>query len=320
MILRTIVMKNGIKLLWCKGAPAGGVGFLTSIFTSIPFVVDSFEPHSEYMVQSGTWLKSSPKYILQRWLEGRTIKHASALLPVSYKFADLLLKKGLPRKNVFVCPCVVDVIAFSFNGEARKKIREKLMVNESSIVGIYVGKFGGLYYEEEAFCLYHRLFSFFGAAFFLVIITEADPAVIESKFRKYQLPTERIFLSKVPHRDIGEFLSAADFAISTIKSVPVMRYCSPIKHGEYWAADLPILSTLQEGDDADLISKKGGGILISVSDPKPEKKMSQLKSILLSRSCGYYSKLAHDHRNPSVLKLATEFVLQKWVTINRLAD
>ena len=77
---------------------------------------------------------------------------------------------------------------------------------------------------------------------------------------------------------------------------------------------------LQEGDDADLISKKGGGILISVSDPKPEKKLSQLKSILLSRSCGYYSKLAHDHRNPSVLKLATEFVLQKWVTINRLAD
>lgn len=315
LILRRMIEQHGIHLLWCKGAPAGGVAALVNLLTGVPFVVDSFEPHSEYMVQSGTWGRRSPKYFLQRWMETFTIRRALALLPVSSKYLNVLREKGVPKEALFICPCVVALTKFAFSRELRQLTRRQLTIDEGSTVGIYVGKYGGLYYDDEAFRLYQRLFAFFGPAFFLIVLTEADQKLMESKFEKYELPRERIFLSKVPHDVVKNFLAASDFAISTIKSAPAMQYCSPIKHGEYWAADLPILSTLNVGDDAEVITNEGGGVLIGVCDEQLEDKLSVLKGMLRARGIGQYSKLAEKHRNPRILRRAAEFVLEKSVTL-----
>lgn len=320
LILRRIIKEHAIHLLWCKGAPAGGIGSLVNLLTGVPFVVDSFEPHSEYMVQSGTWLRSSPKYFLQRWMETFTMRRALALLPVSSRYLNVLLQKGVSEKDLFLCPCVVDLSKFAFSREVRALTRKQLRIDESAIVGIYVGKYGGLYCDDEAFRLYQRLFAFFGPAFFLILLTEADQNLMESKFEKYQLPRQRIFLSRVSHDLVRNFLAASDFAISTIKCAPAMQYCSPIKHGEYWAADLPILSTLDVGDDAEVIKNERGGIVIRVSDEQLEDKLSVLKGMLHPRGIGQYSKLAEKHRNPMILHRAAEFVLEKSVTLGSQSD
>src|SRR5687767_6418726 len=46
LLLRGIARKNNVDLMWCKGAPAGGIGGLVNGLMGLPFVVDSFEPHS----------------------------------------------------------------------------------------------------------------------------------------------------------------------------------------------------------------------------------------------------------------------------------
>jgi hypothetical protein len=320
LLLKEIGRKNNVDLLWCKGAPAGGVGGLVNLLTKLPFVVDSFEPHSEYMVQSGTWSKRSSKFLIQRWLERIAMDRAIALLPVSNHYVKFLVASGVPGEKCFVLPCVVNSEQFSFDEDLRKSMRKKLHINDNCTVGVYVGKYGGLYYDDEAFRLYSNLFGFYGKDFFLILITETDPTIMHAKIRLHQLPADRIFVSKVRHTAIRDFLTAADFAISTIKSVPAMAYCSAIKHGEYWAADLPILSTLESGDDADIIRSRGGGVIMNIAESLPEMKLSGLQACIGKRGSGFYSELAHKYRHPSVMECAIEFVLVKSVTIENSAD
>ena len=134
---------------------------------------------------------------------------------------------------------------------------------------------------------------------------------MDAKIRLHQLPVDRIFVSKVQHNAIRAFLTAADFAISTIKSVPAMAHCSAIKHGEYWAADLPILATLETGDDAEIIRSREGGIIMSIAESLPEMKLSGLQACIHKRGSGFYSALAHKYRHPSVMESAIEFVLAR---------
>lgn len=320
LLLRDIVREHGIGLIWCKGATAGGIASLTHFLTDVPFVVDSFEPHSQYMLQSGTWLWSSPKYLLQKVLEGFTTKHALSLLPVSYRYRDHLLKHGVPRSKLFVIPCVVDARMFSFDHEWRSSVRKQLNIGENVTVGIYVGKYGGLYYDDDAFQLYKQLFEFFGSELFLIVVSETPSAILQSKFEKHALAMESVFFSKLCHGEVARFLSAADFAISTVKSVPAMQYCSPIKHGEYWAADLPIVSTLQFGDDAEIINSEGGGILVDINDTAPAKKFRSLRNMLGRRGSGIYSRLADKYRHTAIMRQGVDFVLERSVTIEDRTD
>ena len=55
----------------CRGAPAGSLGYLVYKRTGIPFSVESFEPHSGYMLESGTWKSWDPRYIMQKYWEGK---------------------------------------------------------------------------------------------------------------------------------------------------------------------------------------------------------------------------------------------------------
>lgn len=320
LLLGDIVREYGIDLIWSKGATAGGIASLTHFLTDVPFVVDSFEPHSQYMLQSGTWAWTSPKYLLQKVLEGFTTRYARSLLPVSYRYRDYLLRRGVPRFKLFVIPCVVDAKMFSFDQEWRSSVRKQLSIGENVIVGIYVGKYGGLYYDDEAFQLYKQLFEFFGAELFLIVVSETPSAILQSKFEKHALLMQRVFFSRLCHGEVARFLSAADFAISTVKSVSAMQYCSPIKHGEYWAADLPIVSTLQFGDDAEIINSEGGGILIDINDNTPAKKFDLLKNMLGRRGSGIYSRLADKYRHAATMRHGVDFVLGNSVTIEERTD
>lgn len=306
--LSGIIRDNSIDVLWCKGAPAGGAGALVNAMTGTPYVVDSFEPHSEYMADSGTWSRLDPKFVVQRFLERLTVRRATALLPVSHHYSQTLLARGIEADRVHVLPCIVDQRLFAYDAEARSRIRQKLNIPSTAFVGIYVGKYGGLYYDREAFVFYRRLFDQFGLRLFLIIITEIEPGMIEGRLQEQDLPRDHVFVIRADHKDVGAYLSAADFGISTIKPVPAMRFCSPIKHGEYWAADLPVISTLTAGDDADVIKNERAGVLLS---PEEGTGLSteDLETGIAARGSGRYSQFADKYRSIDLLEKAITFAL-----------
>jgi hypothetical protein len=263
-----LCQEHRIDFILCRSSLAGALGYLVHRKLNIPYAVESFEPHGDYMLESGVWPMYDPRLWIQRYFE-RSIKRTARLLfPVSNHYRDRLLNEGIDQERIVVQPCCVSLAQFSFSKDHRDAIRSRHNIAADTITGVYAGKFGGIYYDKEAFDLYAEAFHFFGEKFFLIILSADEPASIHEHIRRAKLPTNRILFLKAPHHEVPMYLSAADFAFSTIKPAPSRIFCSPIKDGEYWANGLPVLIEDNIGDDSAIIQQEGGGVILDPGHPR----------------------------------------------------
>lgn len=257
--LKLAVRNNKPNFIFCRSALAGIFGYWLHRRFNIQFYVESFEPHGAYMIESNVWSQYGPSYLFYQWHEKRIIESAKMLMPVARNFLQKLLETGVPSKKLRLMPCAIDIEGFAFNSEDRKKIRLKLGIESDTVVGIYVGKFGGMYLDQEAFEIFHQAFNYF-ENFFLLLLTPRDSDYIKSK-----IDTQfhhAVWINQVPHIEVPKFLSASDFAFSFHKDSASTRYLSPIKNGEYWANGLPILIKIGIGDDSQIIEEARIGVVI----------------------------------------------------------
>lgn len=312
--LARLAREKKANLIWCRGATAAGYGVIAHRLSGIPLVVDSFEPHSQYMVETGTWPKAGFRYMVQRMLERSVRKRALGLLPVSEAYRHLLLSERVQPSGLFVFPCVVDAEKFAYDEGARRTIRRKLGIAATDRVGIYTGKFGSLYYQDEAFRIFKSAFDYWRNRFHLIILTSEDYHKVLAWARKAGLPLGYVTVAHVEHDEVPMYLSASDFAFSTIKSIPALQYCSPIKYGEYWAAGLPIVTTLLEGDDAKIIREEGGGYLLDVNaagSDRADEVFAKVDAEVRAGRSDHYASLARKYRNFGLIDEAIAFVLDR---------
>lgn len=259
------VRKEDIKILICRGAMAAMFGLVLNRTFGLPFMVESFEPHAEYMVEGNTWKRSGFEYKFQRWIETQTRKKASYLMPVSNNYKEELIRSGISPARIVVMPCCVNAEKFAFNSEVRLQVRGALGICEQSIVGIYVGKFGDLYLKGEAFRLFKEVNDFFRGNFFLIVLSPQEATTIKNSLQAVGFPLEKCFVAKVENKRVPDFLSAADFAFSLARPAPSGKYLSPVKNGEYWANGLPIILSKGVGDDEAIILKYNAGVIFDPS-------------------------------------------------------
>lgn len=251
--LADICRQQNIDKILARCAPAGALAWKVFEKTQTPFVVESFEPHSDYMLESGVWSSTNPKYLFEKHWEKKQKETAAALITVSHNYKQQLLQEGVAPEKVFTIPCCVDMDRFNFSSEARTAMRTRLGIADNMKVAVYVGKFGDIYYKEEAFAIIKSAFDFFGDSFFMIILSPQNKQEILDALAKVGVPIARVFVDCVPHQEIPNYLSAADFAISFVKPANCRKFCSPIKDGEYWAVGLPIFMTEDIGDDSDIV-------------------------------------------------------------------
>ncbi|MEM9022819.1 MAG: glycosyltransferase [Bacteroidota bacterium] len=279
MIARVVQERHPDRII-CRGAMAGALGYLAHRKTGVPFHVESFEPHARYMLESGVWSSFDPRYLLQKIWEKRQKKYAASLQPVAHNYRNQLIAEGLDPERVKVIPCCTDLDYFKFDPERRDSTRAALGF-DNTITGIYVGKFGGIYYDREAFSVFKQAFDHFGPTFRLIILTPEPKTLVEQKLAQAGIPGEQAWVNLVPHTEVPHYLSAADFAFSTIKPSASRIYCSPVKNGEYWANGLPILSTDGVGDDSEQIRRDRGGAVFDLqSSGDLQKAFEAIQSIL----------------------------------------
>lgn len=259
-----LLQDYSIDKIICRGAPAGALGYLVWKKTGIPYYVESFEPHADYMLESGVWKHSDPRYLMQKRWERLQKKTASGLMPVAENYKTQLLNEGIDGEKVITVPCSVNSEKFIFDRDSRTQIRKEIGIHPRDIVGIYLGKFGGIYYDREAFTLFKEAFSSF-KTFFLIILSPDEKAGIISRLYSAGI-NNRFYVAKVNHNEVPQWLSAADFAFAPIKPAKSRKYCSPIKTGEYWANGLPVLMPDGIGDDSEIIKKEGGGAILRWDD------------------------------------------------------
>lgn len=261
-----LVHHHGIDVVIARGAPAGSLAYLSFRKTGVPFIVESFEPHAEYMRENGVWSRIDFRYLYQRKWEEKQKRFALGLMPVSDAYRTQLVNKGVSPNNAITVPCAVNPSLFFVDGKKRMIMREKYNIADDEIVGVYAGKFGGLYLKEATFTLYRAAFHYF-KSFFLVIL--APPEYhdwIWQQLQRVECPLSRVIVEHATHQAVPDYLNMSDFGFATYKSRPSHKFLSPVKLAEFWACGLPVVLTKGTGDESSFVEEETAGVLFDPDD------------------------------------------------------
>lgn len=241
-----IIFRFRASLIYSEAFPGAIISHIVAIISFRSHIVHSYEPHTDYMVEGGTWKKNSWEAILLRYFEKAIARKAHTVMTATSAYAAKLREWGV--KNIVRVPSCVDLVHFQFKEADRIAIRNQLGLTADQIVVAYLGKTGGMYWDQE-------IFQFFNAClkqssrFYFFFFTPEDIAVVAIKCREYGIPEDAITIKFLSREEVPSWLSAADFGLSAVKQYPSKRYCSPIKNGEYWACGLPLLTPVGVSDD-----------------------------------------------------------------------
>jgi glycosyltransferase involved in cell wall biosynthesis len=268
-------------LVIARSSFAGIFALFIKLIYGIPFVVESFEPHSEYQVNiPNGWSKWGIRYWFLNFFENIEKKSASVLLPVSNGYKKKLIEQGIPEDKIILQPCCVDYSKVNFCSSAYRSIRNQFNIPEDNFVGIYAGKFGGLYYEKEAFKLIGDLNEYLNNKLSIILLTPKNKEYLINQLTSFGLEEQNINVLFVEQKDVFNYLIASDFAFNFHISSKVSNYFSPIKNAEYWSMGLPIIMPIRIGDDSEIVEKLDVGIVHDFSQKITEEQVDKLLSII----------------------------------------
>jgi glycosyltransferase involved in cell wall biosynthesis len=300
--LRNIVRKKKIDVVHSFCTPAGWPASTIARQMKLPLVLDSFEPHAEPMVETGTWSPNGMAFATLRGLEKKQVRIAKwviGVVPGMQQYAAT--KYGFLPQNFLVKPACIDFTQFNLSRTNNTKLKAELGL-ENKVVCVYAGKFGGLYLREEAFRFFKAAQEEFGEAFRVLLLSSTPPQEIEQLCNATGLDTKIIVTRFVPHAEVPDYMGLADFAFSAFKPVPSRLYCTPIKNGEYWAMGLPVVIADGISVDSDIIRENCAGyVLADLSNEEFRNAAQYIKRLLETEDHDTLSErihqLAQKHRN-----------------------
>jgi glycosyltransferase involved in cell wall biosynthesis len=284
---------------WCT--PAGSLGYLISIFTGKPLIIDSYEPHAEAMVENKTWAAHGMKYRIQFYFEKKLSKRAKYIISATEGMKDYAVRKyGVTLNNFYVKPACVDLELFNPAKRKNPKLLNELNLRDK-IVCVYAGKFGGIYLTHEVFRFFHFAEKKWGDKFRALLLTNYDSQQLYKWSEQNGFSQDKLVVRFVPHKDIPEYMGLGDFGITPVKPIPTKRYCTPIKDGEYWALGLPVVITKDISDDSEIILKNDAGVVIEeLNDEGYAKAIETLSKKLNAYNPSDISAVAQKYRNFSI--------------------
>ena len=261
--LSGIVRKEQISVIHAFCTPAGSAGYLLSKLTGAKFVIDSYEPHAESMVETGAWKKSGAAFKILFWLEKKLAQHAAFIIATTAGMKEYAKEKyNFDLKEFFVKPACIDFNSF-FPRPKNERLLQELKLNDK-IVCVYAGKLGGMYLNEEVFDFVKSCYDHWGDHFrFLMLSSETDEKIAKH-IQRTGIPPGVVIKRFVSHKEIPDYLSLGDFGINPQAPVLSKRYGSPIKNGEYWGMGLPVVISPKISIDSDIISANKIGVVINL--------------------------------------------------------
>ncbi len=257
------IFRKNISNIHCWCTPAGSLGYFLSVLTRRPLVVDSFEPHSESMVENGAWQRTSFAFKILFWFEKLQVKKASHIIGLTVKTPEYIKEKyNVVPKKYFVKPSCLDLSEYKIlDSDAIELFKKKLNITQKYIC-VYAGKFGGIYLSHEVFGLVNVLQKEFNNDLHFLIISSNSNSEINVLANNENLnPGTFSHYFALPF-EVKNYLAIADFALNPVKPVPSKRYCTSIKDGEYWASGLPVIITKNISDDSDIIEENNAGAVL----------------------------------------------------------
>lgn len=262
---------------------AGGFAYLLSRLFNWPFALYCFEPHSEYMLDFGTWSKSSLKYRILNFIEKLEVRSAEYLtVPTSH--TEALVRSWKPKaKQIFTVPISIDTDKFMFDEAFNERFRAQHGLSNREI-WLYVGKFDGIYYSAKEVAAFYKTAIRLNPKIFGLLITTLPKKEVEEAFYSVGLTHEHVLvLDKVPYSEIDKFISVADLGIVAIPPLPSQKFRTPVKVGNYLSCGVPYLIVRGIADDDALAEMERVGVVCeSLSDKDIEEAMPRIQLLLSS--------------------------------------
>ena len=311
--VRQAVRNSGASAVLSRGAPAAGIASLATVGMKCHHLIESFEPHAEYMVFAGIWPRFGVRSLMAHILEWIALKRARWIATVSRRYQRELEKIVSSSTEVTCIPCIADSKLFYFDMTARQLLRTRMNLCDRFVI-VYVGKFSGLYLDKEAFHLMARL-SDLDQSLYFIILTPNTEDEINRLALENRLSTSDYCSLAVKHTQVKDFLSAADLGLGFHRPTLRSTGFSPIKYAEYWACGLPIVSPSGVGSDDALIHEHGLGLVTDILDElAPEHVISYIETLRRQPpSRVTICKAGQYVRNPNLLIDETNLAIQKFL-------
>lgn len=255
-----LVQRRGLSVVYSEGFPGAIIGHHIARASGVRHVVHSFEPHADAMVEGGVWKSTSWEARLLKFYERCVAFGCTDILTATGAYAELWKARGC-NARFYRAPSCVDTTLFQFCPDNRTRVRDRLGIQDSDRVVVYLGKMGGMYWSEEIGVLFNHFYTVTGGACHFLVLTGEPPKVYERVLT--EIPPTHLTVLRAGREEVPHYLSAADAGLCAVKQEPSKRYCSPIKDGEYWACGLPILIPREVSDDFLFVEEHQIGVVIS---------------------------------------------------------
>lgn len=202
---------------------------------------------------------SSLKSWISSHLELQESRRADRLSTVSENLRKYLSQK-ICRNDMTVIPSCFNENSFFFDPAARKEIRNALDLNDNSILLCYSGGMSAWQRIADIISILKGVCLTDARCKALFLTTSLDD--MTRRLKEAQFPSGQAFVRGCSHKEVHQYLSAADVGFIMRHDIPVNNVASPVKVGEYLACGLPVVLTRGIGDYSDMLPAAGVGILL----------------------------------------------------------
>lgn len=267
-----LILRYKASAIYSEGFPGAVMGHYLSKLTNKPHHIHTFEPHSQYMVEAKVWSEESWEAKLLNSLEHKIAFHATSIMTATNAMIDRLKPMISKYTHTLRVPSCVDTDLFKYDENDREKLRAHFNISESDILLVYIGKFGGMYMDEELFDFFSICQTSKNLTFKYHIYSPDNLNEIHNHFEDVGIPSSNYHVGVLTKNQVPSYLSMADFGLVPVRQYPGKRFCSPIKNGEYWACGLPIIIPKGISDDYLFAEDNKIGILLNDTSERSMKK------------------------------------------------
>ena len=138
---------------------------------------------------------------------------------------------NLREKRYILYPCLSDSRKFYYSIDARKEVRNRLGISDTTRVYIYSGGVGPWHLSEKILALFSRILQFEKNS--LLLYLAKDSSNINNIIFKFPQIEQKCLTFSVPNSEVYNYLNAADYGLLLRENTMLNNVASPTKFAEY---------------------------------------------------------------------------------------